>query len=222
MKNFLPAAMAAIMLIGCKDFKKSIDDTLNSPAETAGSGTGDAANTPAAYPSAYSGHSGTVATPEKPAYFTSQKDKLQEAENKLRALPQFAGKPIFIYQFIHFYDDGRIITKLQNPDNPEYIDEYTYDDGMWQKPEPVVLSKNDNIKEELIPLDRIPFEHVVNVYHVLEEKRKEIGSQSQDYTLYAGKRKGKIHWYPGSIQNERSSYDIEYNEDGTLKSFEQR
>ncbi|MCJ8155084.1 hypothetical protein MKJ01_15050 [Chryseobacterium sp. SSA4.19] len=216
MKNIFYILIIPVILVSCKDFKKSIDDTLDSQ------NTVESSQNRAEADSADNTDVIIEKPVEQPIPFTSQKEKLELAEKQLRDLNQFAGKSIFIYQFIHFYDDGRIITKLQNPENSNYVDEYTYSDGQWQTPKPVVLSKMDDVQGSLINLDKLPFRNVTNVYRALSEKRKEIESHSEDYTIYAGKRRNTIQWYPQSIENERYKYDIEYHEDGTLKSFEQR
>ncbi|WP_435524258.1 hypothetical protein [Chryseobacterium indoltheticum] len=70
-------------------------------------------------------------------------------------------------------------------------------------------------------LDRVPFVNAYNVYKVLSEKRKEIASTSTDYTIYAFTQLNKVNWYPTNIGNDRSMFQIEYKENGTLKSFEQ-
>ncbi|MCA6066304.1 hypothetical protein JI747_003875 [Chryseobacterium sp. RG1] len=222
MKNILFIPILLFILVGCKDFKKSIDDTLDT-ASTAGNSQSE--NLPEGSNNNSFSTDTTLVTKEsvnKLIPFTSQKEKLEKAEEQLRKLPQFAGKSIFIYEFIHFYDDGRIITTLQNPENPNYVDEYTYENEEWQDPKPVILSKSDDVKGGLVNLNKLPFHNANNIYKTLLEKRKEIGSDSDDYTIYAGTRGNKINWYPESIDNERSVYNIEYHEDGTLKSFEQK
>lgn len=211
MKKNILLLILPVFLTGCKDFKKSIDDTLTSSTPSVDSVE---TRTP--------GNQDVESSPEPNIPFASQPEKLELAEQQLRDLPRFKDKPIYIYQYIHFYADGRIITKLQTPENPDFVDEYTYENGQWQEPKPVILSKNDDVKANLINLDKIPFKNAHNVYSVLIEKGKEIGSKNEDYMIYAGKRNNKISWYPGTINNERSRYDIEYHEDGSLKSFEQR
>ncbi len=214
-KISLALICTSVFLFGCHDFKKSIQETLiNKDSLSTELGNDDI--TP--------GNTKKLnddIIPEEEIPFTSQKDKLEEAEKQLRALPQFAGQSIFIYKLIHFYDDGRIITKLQNPKNPQYIDAYQYENGQWQDPKPVVMHKNEEIQNNLINLDRLPFVNVYHVYEVLSEKRKEIGSNSDDYTIYAFTQKNRVEWYPMNIENERSTFHIEYQQDGTLKSFEQ-
>lgn len=210
MKKNILILMLPIFLVGCKDFKKSIDDTLTSTTPA-----GDSIK------SRTDGFRDAENNTESGMPFASMPDKLELAEKQLRDLPRFRGNPIFIFEYIHFYPDGRIIVKIQAPENPDYVDEYTYEDGQWQKPEPVVLSKNDNVKARVVSLDEIPFKNVNNVYKVLMEKGKEIGSKNENQVIFAGKRKNKIIWSPRTISNERSSYDIDYHENGTLKSFEQ-
>lgn len=209
--------IAAIVLVSCKDLKKSIDDTLSDPKPI----TNNSVNIST---TSYTENNHRFDTNEKDESvpFTSQQNQLEKAEKELRELPQFQGKSIFIYNVIHFYEDGRIITKLQNPENPTYVDEYNYKNGFWLPPTPVVLTKFDNVKRNLVNLDKLPFKNVFQVYKVLEEKRKEIDDKSPDYTIYAIIKDNKIRWRSGSVGNERSKYDIEYNEDGTLKSFEQQ
>jgi hypothetical protein len=211
--------MLLTILVGCKDFKKSIDDTLNT-ANSQSENLPEGANN-----NSFSTDT-NLATKEsidKLNPLISQKEKLEQAEEQLRKLPQFAGKSIFIYEFIHFYGDGRIITTLQNPENPNYVDEYTYKDGQWQDPQPVILSKSDDVKGSLVNLNKLPFHNANNVYKTLLEKRKEVGSDSDNYyIIYARTIGNEINWYPGSIDNKRSIYNIEYHEDGTLKSFEQK
>jgi len=217
MKKNILIMMLPFILAGCKDFKKSIDDTLS-----ANRSAGDSLQGTATLENGSVNLEDTNNSKEQDAPFASQPEKLNLAEQQLRDLPRFKGKPIYIYQDIHFYADGRIIVKLQTPENPNFVDEYTYSNGQWQQPEPVLLSKNDDVQADLICLDKIPFKNANNVYKILIEKGKEIGSNNENQVINAGLRRNKIVWHPGTINSERYRYDIEYNEDGTLKSFEQQ
>lgn len=213
-KQSLALIITFTVLLSCNDFNKSIQDTLrnNDSISTASKNK---------MPEKANAETLNDVKIKEEIPFTSQKDKLELAEKQLRSLPQFTGKSIFVYKLIHFYGDGRIITKLQNPSNPQYIDAYTYKDGQWQDPKPVVMRKNDEIKKNLMNLDRVPFVNAYNVYKVLNEKRKEIASTSNDYTIYAFTQLNEVNWYPTNIGNDRSMFQIEYKEDGTLESFEQ-
>ncbi|SHL60196.1 hypothetical protein SAMN05444266_104132 [Chitinophaga jiangningensis] len=154
--------------------------------------------------------------------FAGNPAALQEVEQLLRNRPEFKGKKIMVYKSIHFYSNYRVMTELQNPDNPAYVDQYYFDNGQWEAPKPVRLSKNTDVAKDLVPLDKVPFANANNVYKVLLEKSKEIGSDPGDITVYVVFYNNKIRWYPGSIHNDRYDYDLEYKQDGTLQSFEQR
>lgn len=150
----------------------------------------------------------------------SQVEALQKAENQLRALPEFQGKKIRLYRSTHFYQNGRIITEIQNPDEPRNIDRYTYRDGKWEAPEPVRISLSDKIEEHLIDLDSVPFVNAHNVYQVVIEKSAELGIEPRE-TIYVVPRNNKANWYPKTLETERSSYRMEFDSQGNLLSFEQ-
>ncbi len=152
--------------------------------------------------------------------FAASPEALERAEEAFRNLPGLKGKKIKIYKSIHFYDNHRIILSIQNPDNKRYVDEYEYRQGTWQGPKPVVLSIRENIDKDVVDLDSIPFRNASRVYKSLKEKLKSIGGNTNDITVYVITFNGKIRWHPSSISNERFNYDIEFNTDGSLKSFE--
>lgn len=150
----------------------------------------------------------------------SQVEALQKAENQLRALPQFQEKKIRLHRSTHFYQDGRIITEIQNPDEPRNIDSYTYRDGKWETPEPVRISLSDKIEEHLIDLDSIPFVNAHKVYQAITEKSAELGIEPRE-TIYVIPRNNKANWYPKTLETERSRYRLEFDSQGNLLSFEQ-
>jgi hypothetical protein len=211
MKKYIYLSLLSFISVGfysCKEFKNSINDTLNEKVDS----VENEKTTPVS----------THVEKEDELVLVNNLHALEKAEKALRNRNEFKGKDIFIYRTIHFYDDGRINVKLQNPDNPLFIDQYQYKDEKWEEPTPVRLSKNDKIKKDLVNLNRVSFLHVNNVYNALVEKRKEIGSKSTDYTIYVAYYKDRVNWYPSTLSNDRYEYDIEFNEDGTLKSFEMK
>jgi len=150
----------------------------------------------------------------------SQVEALEKAENQLRALPEFQGKKIRLHRSTHFYQDGRIITEIQNPDEPRNIDRYTYRDGKWEAPEPVRISLSDKIEEHLIDLDSVPFVNAQKVYQAITEKSAELGIEPRE-TIYVVPRNNKANWYPKTLDTDRSSYRMEFDSQGNLLSFEQ-
>lgn len=150
----------------------------------------------------------------------SQVEALEKAENQLWALPEFQGKKIRLHRSTHFYQDGRIITEIQNPDEPRNIDRYTYRDGKWEAPEPVRISLSDKIEEHLIDLDSVPFVNAHKVYQAITEKSAELGIEPRE-TIYVVPRNNKANWYPKTLDTDRSSYRMEFDSQGNLLSFEQ-
>ncbi|WP_313580028.1 hypothetical protein [Chishuiella sp.] len=200
---FLFSCSVISIFNSCKQFKNTITDTLTEKKSSIESINSLSNN-----------------NEEKEIPFFNNLEVLNQAENSLKNLPEFKGKSIFIYKNIYFYTNYRIILKLQNPDNPLFVDEYKYENGKWGEPSPIRLSKNDDVQSNVINLNRIPFRNVSNVYNALLEKQKEINSKASDITIDAQYYNNKINWYPTRISNERYEYEIRFNEDGTLESFE--
>ncbi|WP_326983215.1 hypothetical protein VUJ46_01320 [Chryseobacterium sp. MYb264] len=225
MKKSIPYSFIVLLLLtGCKDFKKSIADTLSDPGDPAKvSQKEDTLSTSSKSVAATKEH---LELPEYkdelPISIASDPGLLEDAEKKLRALPEFKGHAINIYEFIYFYGNGQIIVKIQNPGNPKYVDQYTFDEGQWQKPKPVALSKYTVVKDDIVSLDKVPFINANRVFKIVEQKKREIGSKDVTFTIYSGVGRKKVEWFPNAIQNERSVYSIDFNEDGTLRSFEQK
>lgn len=145
---------------------------------------------------------------------------LKKAEDELKNLPKFKGKDIKIFQNVHFYEDGRIILALQDPEKPDNIDEYTFDDGKWFEPQAVQISGDGKTEDNVFPLSDIKFETVANIYKQIEEKAKSIeGGKAQGhiyYNLNVMNQTGQ--WYT-NIDGTREKYSGYFNADGSLKEF---
>ena len=151
--------------------------------------------------------------------FLTDSITLELAEKKLRALPQFAGKKIMLYNDIHFYDNGRVMTSIQHPDNPEYIDKYEYENGIWGEPKPVQISVRTDVESKLFDLDQMRFATVAKIIKTYNEKASTLeGAKlaSHAYGIFSG---GTLIWYPRTIDGSRQKYAIEFYKDGVLKSY---
>jgi hypothetical protein len=158
-------------------------------------------------------------TKKKPSLWTAE--KLQKAEMDLRALPQYAGKEIFIYQSAHFYEDGQIKLMLRHPDNPRYVDNYEYSEGKWSGPKPEALSVHADIAGRSISLNNATFAGAAKVIQLYNEKAAQVeGAKPTDYAYISIWDKG-MRWFPSTINGSRERYTIQFNNDGTLKSFVQ-
>lgn len=151
------------------------------------------------------------------------KSTLQKAEQLLKDLPKFKGKDIKVFQNIHFYEDGRVMVDLQDPDKPENIDNYIFKDGKWGEPQPVQISGDGDISSNVFSLNQIKFETVADIHKQLEEKAKAIeGAKITShiyYVLNVSNQTGR--WYTG-VDGTRESYSGYFNADGSLQEFKKK
>lgn len=96
MKKALLILGSAVLLYSCGN------DTANTDAGTTGTTTSISTS------SSSSNKSNSNMT-------FADANTLQQAEDALKALPQFAGKELNVFQNVHFYNDGRIIIEIQDP-----------------------------------------------------------------------------------------------------------
>ncbi len=147
---------------------------------------------------------------------------LNKAEKELKELPKFKGKEIKVFQQVYFYGDGRIKLAIQDPTKPENIDDYLFQNGKWQEPQPVQISDGGSMDDNVFPLNDIKFETVANINKQVEAKSKDIeGAQPLGALYYAmNPATGELRWM-ASVQGTRGNYTGMFNSDGSLKSFDQ-
>ncbi|MBB6235587.1 putative NUDIX family NTP pyrophosphohydrolase [Pedobacter sp. AK013] len=145
-------------------------------------------------------------------------EELESAEEKLRKLPQYHNKEIVVYESVHFYEDGSINLSLQHPENPKYVDAYQYKNGSWSGPKPVLAR---NIERRTFPLSKMNFAAAQKVIQIYNEKVAEIEGAKPITTAYISIWDNGMRWFPGTINGTRERFDIQFNNDGTLKNFRQ-
>lgn len=151
--------------------------------------------------------------------FLTDEAGLRNAEKRLRALPAYAGKKMYLYDDIHVYDDGRINLQLRHPDNPEYVDAYHFEKGKWSEPEPVQLSIRNKIEDKMVPLDEIDFTSITRIYKNIVEKSAAIEGAKSPTHIYGVIHEKRLSWYPRTINGSRERYDIGFNLDGSINRF---
>ena len=214
--------------MSCQPFRDSIHDTFYghqtdsshppAPANRANRMVGSSSSTVTSSTSS-TVTSSSVETSSSSDGFLADATGLKAAEQALRRLPAFAGKAIYLYEAIHFYDDGRIGTKLQNPQNPAYIDAYEFGHGSWKAPVPVQLSVHDDIKKRLIKLDDISFTSVAAVCRNYRLKADSITGADPVTHIFAVFEDNNFNWYPQSLSGSRERYFISFTKDGNLQRF---
>ena len=201
--SFFTVVATALLLASCRQVTRSIKDTFN-PSPKGISRIFRAAN------------NGRVTG------FTADRKALAEAEQALRALPQYQNSVIYLHNVIHFYDNGVITAELRHPTNPDFIDAYTYDKGEWSSPQAVQLPASHNIASELIPLDSVPFTTAATVLQLYNEKAATIEGAKATDDVYLAIRNNTSRWHPSEIKGARERWNITFRRDGTLASFERR
>ncbi|MFD2582291.1 hypothetical protein ACFSR6_07320 [Pedobacter vanadiisoli] len=140
------------------------------------------------------------------------------AEEQLKRLPQYRHKEIMVYQSVHFYDNGTINLMLQHPVNPKYADAYEYRDGVWSMPKPVLAR---DMERRTFPLSEMHFSDARKVLKIYNEKAAQVNGAAPTSSVYISIWDDNFRWFPGSINGTRERFDIQFNRDGTLKSFRQ-
>ncbi|MCV9926699.1 hypothetical protein OIU83_03515 [Flavobacterium sp. LS1R49] len=233
MKKIIILISCSSFFISCEQISKSINDTLNPNDTLANSQTKEPKNeTPENTQPDIQTIINTVIENHTTTHtqqhiesnsinFLTDISALQKAEDALKKLPQYAGKEIFVYSTLYFYDDGRINVMLQHPKIPKYADQYDYKDGKWSEPKPVQLSVRDDIQNRLVALNKTRFVNAARVTKIYNEKAKEIEGAKPTTSVYILIWDNQIRWYPTNINGSRERYSIQFNDDGTLKTFKQ-
>ena len=165
-------------------------------------------------------------TSEPAKNFLSDESALQSAQAQLEELDKFQGKSIQVFQAAHFYQDGRIIIKLQDPGALENVDEYTYQGGEWLKPVPVRLTGDGAMEDNVTPLKDMQFATIANIFGTWSEKAKTVeGAEEKEMThayVNINPVTAKRRWFCDAIEGTRAEYQIFFNLDGSLETYEKR
>ena len=159
--------------------------------------------------------------------FLSNAQALQAAEDSLKALPQFSGKELNVFQNVQFYGSSRprIEIDIQDQEKPDNIDHYTYEDGKWSEPQPVQISGGGDMKANVTELDKIKFATVAEIAKTWGEKAKEVeaGDTELDFVSFQLWVPNQTRrWITSDIETPRAKYSAEFNQDGSLKEFKKQ
>lgn len=203
---FAILAISALVFTSCKDDKKDPQtdtenvEVKNDSQSTENNESGEATST---------------------SNLLADVNLLNKAEKELKELPKFKGKNIKIFQQVYFYGDGRIKLAIQDPEKPENVDDYLFQNGKWQEPQPVQISGGGSMDDNVFPLSDIKFETVANINKQVAEKTKDVeGAQPLSALYYAmNPATGELRWM-ANVQGTRGNYTGMFNTDGSLKSFD--
>ncbi len=166
-----------------------------------------------------------------PVALLSSTEELQKAEDALKAMPKYKDKEVRVFQNVNFYggDYPRIVIELINPENGEDVDHYEYQNGKWSAPQPVQISGGGGkaaMKANSTPLKDIKFATVATVFNNWKEKAASLEGVTEKetdfiyFSLWVPNQTRE--WTSTDIETTRAKYDIEFNMDGSVKSFEKK
>lgn len=145
---------------------------------------------------------------------------LQQVQNELMALPKFKGKAAKFYEDIHFYDfqQGRIALKMQDPDQPENLDEYVYFHGRWEAPKPVQVTGRGISPRGLMALKDIRFATAKHIFDVVRARADTIeGAGEVNHVYFQNSATFHTIEWSSYIQGARKNYSFYFTLEGKEK-----
>ena len=101
----------------------------------------------------------------------------------------------------------------------EDVDHYAYSNGKWQGPDPVQLSGDGRMEDNVTPMNSINFAKVPDMYKQLEAKAKDVeGGKVADLLVYILGRDGMYASW--GVEGTREKYDAEFDLNGNLTRYE--
>lgn len=155
--------------------------------------------------------------------YLSEESYWKEAQTAFMNLPEFRNKEVMLYHEVHFYDDGRISLKIQDVDNPGYINEYQYKEKTWGPPQPVRLSqkKVGEIPENSFSLAGFEFSTAHKVWKEFEQRAQQVeGAKPTGHVYFVFRNDDNYsYWYPTRIKGNRESWSIWFDKTGNVAVF---
>lgn len=140
-------------------------------------------------------------------------------------LKMFDGKTPFVLDndYIYFYFN-RIHLSLNDPLNKDYVDRYSYIDGVWTKNEPVKLSKYhlESLAKRRIPLTEVDFAGLSRSRDSALVKAKQVEGGKLSASTRVKVYKDNFQVWEWDIEGDRGDYEYKVNHDGTGEVFERR
>lgn len=145
-------------------------------------------------------------------------DASEKAFEALKNMDKFKGKPIMVFQTIHWYDDKRIEVSLADPVKADNVDHYTYRNGSWGEPEPVQITGNGKIGENLVNLDEINYKALPDMMKTADEKAKSVeGGKTSNHAYFTFSPAFNTKTFLVGVDGTREKYTLKFDKDGKLK-----
>lgn len=157
--------------------------------------------------------------------FTEQ-GELVRIMDELKNKDGFKGHDLLVFQDIslmHFEQEGvsdSIDIYIVKP-GTEDVDNYKYSNGKWEGPNPVQLTGDGRMEDNVTPMSKIDFSKVPDMYKQLEAKAKDVeGGKVSNLLVYILGRDGMYaRW---GVEGTREKYNADFDLNGNLTSYEKQ
>ncbi len=185
-----------------------------------GGGSDDSAT--ATEKTATTGTEETTSTEDAEPYFLNE-DLLAKAQEELQNLETYKGQDIKVFQE-YTVDKNSITIQLQDPNNPENIDELVYEDGAWSEPEPLQIMGDGDMSSNVFSLTEMPFTGVVQVAKTWQQEAEKMEDEvTSELSFVDGEidiMNGALRWSASNMSTKRAQYNLAFKQDGTLENIE--
>lgn len=158
----------------------------------------------------------------QPQWVLRDKAVLKQAQQSLHQLPNLRDKTILVYDKIHFFDGTRprIELSIQDPNNPEQLLFYTYENGTWSVS--IVEETIKNLNQKVINLDQIDFSQAADIAKTWAHKAQEV--QAVETTPYYVAwvylpKQSKIFWHTPTLEAVGKQYYLSCHQNGEIWEF---
>lgn len=144
---------------------------------------------------------------------------LKQIEADLKDFQAIQGEKLMVYNGIHFYNwrSGRVLIKIQDPENKENADEYewTRDKG-WQYEKPV-KPMTGSVSDAIFPLDSLSFATVAKVQQQIKQEAAQLeGAEMPSLISFMILYDNSVRWQ-ASVSGARKDLHLHFNLDGSLR-----
>lgn len=163
---------------------------------------------------------------EKKGHFMKDEGVASKIMAQLQEKKELKGKDIKVFQTINIVkmdqpDMMMVNLAILQPGTTDKVDSYTYFQGKWSDAEPVVITGDGSMAENIAPLSQIDFTKLPAMYKELEAKAKQIEGGKVDDLLSYHLDIDTGHFYARiKVTGARESYVAEFDEKGNLIDYQ--
>lgn len=120
--------------------------------------------------------------------------------------------------FNYYKELGNIvIINIQKPGTTDKVDGYKYENGKWNGPQPVQLTGDGVLADNVGAISTIDFNKIPDMYKVAQEKAKSIeGGEVENGVFYSYSVNDGVFTAMITVAGAREKYDLRFDAQGNL------